>query len=391
MREKLNEMLMGLTHRMIDLLDRKATDLAPEIMYEPVEAYTSASQLEAERAAIFARTPMLIAMSADIPTPGSWRALDVADTPLLLCRDDGGAARLYLNSCRHRGVKLVEGSGRSPSFSCPFHGWRYDLTGELKGVPEPEGFEGLRREEHGLVPLPVAEKYGVVFGCPAPGRAIDVDDQLHGLGPELGLWDLGSYKLYREHHVHRFTGNWKSAWDTFCENYHFAFLHARTLSDYIHSRRQAVDFYGPHVRMVSALRSIDGMREQPESDWEPSRHISVQYRLYPSVSFSVYPEKNEVYWVFPGRTPYEGYAVHAVYVAEEPETDEDRKTLDDAIFFGCETVVTNEDLWIAGQSALGLRAPAAPAHLVFGRNEPVVQHFHRCFQADAATARTVAG
>ena len=129
------------------------------------------------------------------------------------------------------------------------------------------------------------------------------------------------------------------------------------------------------------------MREQPESEWERSRHISVQYRLYPSVSFSVYPEKNEVYWVFPGRTPGEGYAVHAVYVAEEPKTDEERKKLDEAILFGCETVVTNEDLWIAGQSEGALRAPAAPDHLVFGRNEPVVQHFHRCFQADSAATR----
>jgi phenylpropionate dioxygenase-like ring-hydroxylating dioxygenase large terminal subunit len=384
--QQLDELLIGLTRRMIDLLDRRATDLAPAIKYEPIDAYTSTEQLARERSAIFARTPMLIGMSADIPSPGSWRALDLADTPMLLCRDQEGQPRLYLNSCRHRGVKLVEGAGQTPSFTCPFHGWRYDLDGTLRGVPEPEGFEGLCREEHGLIPLPVAEKYGVIFGCATPGASLDVDELLGGLGPELALWDLGSYSLYRAHHAHFFTGNWKSAWDTFCENYHFAFLHSTTLSDYIHSRRQAVDFYGPNVRMVSALRTIDAMREQPEKEWEPARHISVQYRLYPTVSLSVYPEKNEVYWVFPGRAPDEGYAIHAVYVAEEPRTDEERKKLDEAITFGCETVVTGEDLWIAGQSALGFRAPARSDHVVFGRNEPVVQHFHRCFEADAAEA-----
>ena len=380
----LDDLLMGLTRRMIGLLDRKATDLAESVKLEPVEAYTSPARLERERSGIFGRTPMLIALSADIPMPGSWRALDVADTPMLLCRDQAGRARLYLNSCRHRGVKLVEGAGSSQSLTCPFHGWRYDLDGTLKGIPEPEGFEGLCREDHGLLALPVGEKHGVIFGSATPGPDLDVDQLLCGLGPELALWNLGSYSLYRTHHVHRFRGNWKSAWDTFCENYHFAFLHSRTLSDYIHSRRQAVDFYGPHVRMVSALRSIDAMREEPEETWEPGRHISVQYRLYPSVSFSVYPDKNEVYWIFPGRTPEEGYAVHAVYVAEPPGDDVARKQLDEAISFGCQTVVQQEDLWIAGQSEAAFRAPGRADHVVFGRNEPVVQHFHRCFEADAA-------
>ncbi len=62
-----NDLLMGLTRRMIGLLDRHATDLAPDIMYESVDAYTSRRRLEEERAGIFARKPMLIALSADIP------------------------------------------------------------------------------------------------------------------------------------------------------------------------------------------------------------------------------------------------------------------------------------------------------------------------------------
>ena len=91
------------------------------------------------------------------------------------------------------------------------------------------------------------------------------------------------------------------AWDTFCENYHFPFLHHKTLSDYLVGRRQLVDFYGPHVRMVSALTSIETMRADPEDEWEPGEHISIQYRLYPSVNFSVYPTKLEVHWIYPGR------------------------------------------------------------------------------------------
>lgn len=367
---------VALAKRMLDLIDRKATDLAPTMMREPVTAYTSGQRLHRERQVIFGRTPMLLGMSADIPTPGSWRTLEIGDSPLLLWRGDDGVARLYLNSCRHRSVRLCEGFGEGRSLSCPFHGWTYSSAGALTGVPEPEGFEELVRADHGLVELPLAEKYGLLFGTPTPGPAVDVDALLCGLGPELGEWGFDSFKLYRRHHVHTFRGNWKFAWDTYCENYHFAFLHSKTLSGYLVSRRQAVDFYGPHVRMVSALTSIEEMRRKPEEEWDPLQHISLQYRLYPSVSFSVYPEKNEVYWIFPGARSDEGYGVHAVYVRELPATDEERAQLDEAVRFGCEDIVDAEDLWITSQSEPGLRAPASPGYVVFGRNEPVVQHFH---------------
>lgn len=367
---------VALAKRMLGLIDRRETDLAPAMMREPVTAYTSPEVLQREKDRIFGRTPMLLGMSADIPSPGSWRTLEIGDSPLLLWRDQTGEVRLYLNSCRHRAVRICEGTGSAKSIACPFHGWRYAADGALTGVPEPEGFDELDRAEHGLVRLPVAERYGLIFGSPVPGPDVDVDTVLGGLAPELAGWGFESFSLYTRHHVHPFLGNWKFAWDTYCENYHFAFLHAETLSDYLVSRRQAVDFYGSHVRMVSALRSIDELRRQPEEQWEPMRHISLQYRLYPSVSFSVYPEKVEAYWILPGARPDEGYGIHAVYVREQPATDEERAALDAAVQFGCETVVNGEDLWITGQSEPGLRAPASPGHVLFGRNEPVVQHFH---------------
>ena len=56
-------------------------------------------------------------------------------------------------------------------FTCPFHAWVYDLQGKLVGVPVPSGFEGLCREEKGLVELPVAEGYGLDHR-PSPTRRI---------------------------------------------------------------------------------------------------------------------------------------------------------------------------------------------------------------------------
>lgn len=371
---------MGLAHRMLDLMDREVTDLAPTTYEEPIEAYTSPELLAREREVLFARTPMFLAMSCELPEPGSYLTRDIVDSPLLMVRGRDGQVRMFLNVCRHRGVKVVDGEGTARRLTCPFHSWTYDLEGQLVGLPEPEGFEGVCREDRGLVELPVAEKYGMIFGCATPGVTVDPDEILGGLGPELAEWDFGSFTRFGEPHVHPVRGSWKFAWDTYCENYHFAFLHSKTLVDMLVGKRQAFDVFGRNVRMVSAMRSIDDVRGVPEDEWEPESHLSLQYRLFPSINFSVYPTKNEVYWLLPGRHPWEGQALHATYISQEPETDEEMKALQEAVRFGCEDVIDAEDLWVTARSEPGLHAPAAPRSLLFGRNEPAVQHFHRLYR-----------
>ena len=54
-------------------------------------------------------------------------------------------------------------------FSCPYHGWTYDLEGKLTGVPfGNEGFDSINRDELGLKRLQVEEKYGMIFVMPNP-------------------------------------------------------------------------------------------------------------------------------------------------------------------------------------------------------------------------------
>jgi hypothetical protein len=65
--------LLALADRMLDLIDRQATDLAPSIMYEPTELFSSQAYLDRERDAIFGQSVLFLGLTADIPSPGSWR------------------------------------------------------------------------------------------------------------------------------------------------------------------------------------------------------------------------------------------------------------------------------------------------------------------------------
>src|SRR4051812_45281616 len=114
------------------------------------DVYTSPDRLQLEQQHIFADTPLVAALSCDIPVPETFITQDAAGTPFLLVRGQDGRARAFLNACRHRGTRLVDAErGRSARISCPFHAWTYDLEGKLVGIARRESFGSSTRAPTG--------------------------------------------------------------------------------------------------------------------------------------------------------------------------------------------------------------------------------------------------
>ena len=106
---------------------------------------------------------------------------------MIVVRDQNGEVRAFLNACRHRGARLEDvPCGHKERFTCPYHAWTYDLSGQLKSVFREETFGHIDKANHGLIRLPVQEKYGLVYVNPDPEGRVDIDDILGDLGPQLG-------------------------------------------------------------------------------------------------------------------------------------------------------------------------------------------------------------
>jgi phenylpropionate dioxygenase-like ring-hydroxylating dioxygenase large terminal subunit len=373
------EMQRELGRRTLALLDGKTTDMAPATMEEPLDGYVSVEQYEQERNVLFNRTPMFVGLSCDLPRPGSWMTFDATGTPMLLTRDEDGRVRAFLNMCQHRGVRVVEsGCGEARRFTCPFHAWVYDTGGRLVGVPGAEGFSDMRREDRGLIELPAEEKYGLLFASANPDAPFTIDDYL---GPELAeqfaSFGFETWQSIAAVHPHHIATNWKVVWGTHCETYHFASLHKLTARPLVYGNTSIADFYGDHALMTSTMRTIDQLREKPEADWAPvdDGQVSLNYRLFPGLSFSVvFGSRLEIFTVFPGPSVHETVALHYAYRREAPATEAEATELEEQVRWACQTVVDGEDYAMAARAGEGLRAPFRPKTLVFGRNEPVMQH-----------------
>ena len=60
----------------------------------------------------------------------------MGEESVILCRDRANTIHVFLNSCRHRGMKVCRyDEGNTPVFSCPYHGWSYSTDGNLVSVP----------------------------------------------------------------------------------------------------------------------------------------------------------------------------------------------------------------------------------------------------------------
>jgi phenylpropionate dioxygenase-like ring-hydroxylating dioxygenase large terminal subunit len=146
---------------------------------------------------IFARCWLFLAHESQIPNAGDYVNVFMGEEPVLVCRDADGSVNAFINSCRHRGNKVCRAdAGNAKSFQCPYHGWTYNVRGDLIGVPGHSDLyhEDLDRSKWGLPRVAQVDSYrGMIFGtfdAEAPSLAEYLGDIRWGLDLLLEQGDL---------------------------------------------------------------------------------------------------------------------------------------------------------------------------------------------------------
>lgn len=119
------------------------------------EIFVSKDIYNLELETLFTRAWLLVGHESLIPNPGDFYTSRMGEESVILCRDRAGKVHVFLNSCRHRGMKVCRyEQGNTSLFTCPYHSWTYSLDGKLQGVPlYRQLYEGLDRTEWSLVPV----------------------------------------------------------------------------------------------------------------------------------------------------------------------------------------------------------------------------------------------
>jgi hypothetical protein len=169
--------------------------------------------------------------------------------------------------------------------------------------------------------------------------------------------------------------NWKLAVDTFGETYHLMHLHPDTVSPLFYTNRATFDAFGRNHRMVAARRTIDELRSQPEAAWDVLDHTVVIYVLFPSTVFLFQGDHIETWHFFPGATP-DDCVMYASLYTPEPATSDSAKRHWDNNFNLLMATVEMQDFPTCEGMQKGFYSGAQDA-IIFGRNEPALQHYHK--------------
>jgi anthranilate 1,2-dioxygenase large subunit/terephthalate 1,2-dioxygenase oxygenase component alpha subunit len=200
----------------------------------PYWVYQDGDNYAGEQRRIFeGATWNFVCLEADIPNKGDYRTNRVGGMPVIVVRDADSSINCFENRCAHRGALIAfdDCGNVQNNFKCVYHGWSYDLAGNLRGIAFERGINGLGgmpkdfcRENFSPRKLRTTTLCGLVFATLSP--------QTPPIEEYVGGDVLGRIKRVLNRPIRvmgRFVQGLPSNWKLYVENskdtYHASLLH----------------------------------------------------------------------------------------------------------------------------------------------------------------------
>jgi phenylpropionate dioxygenase-like ring-hydroxylating dioxygenase large terminal subunit len=140
---------------------------------------TGGAAFAADVARILAPSWQFVCHESDLPAPGTAMRFDFCGRSALVVRQPDAGIGGFVNACRHRGSRLIDGDKTTGlaycidgRIRCPAHGWVYDSAGALAHAPRESFYPPLDRSALALERLAVSRVGGWVFVAFAAGEQL---------------------------------------------------------------------------------------------------------------------------------------------------------------------------------------------------------------------------
>ena len=191
------------------------------------------ARLESER--LFARTWVCAGFAHELSAVGDVVPVDVAGFPVIFARGRDQAIHAFHNVCPHRGSRLVcEKQGARSAIKCPYHGWAFDLNGNLKSTPHWGGHRQHLHPDfdascHGLRAIRCEQWHDWLF-VNIDGEAPPLTEYMAPFSNHVAEYSLESL-VHHSTAPYDLRGNWKLVQENFLEVIHLPPIHRR-LNEY---------------------------------------------------------------------------------------------------------------------------------------------------------------
>lgn len=320
-----------------------------------------------DQANILASGWQLIGPAALVANSGDHIVREIGSKPVLIVRNAQGELKGFYNVCRHRAgpIALCDGKG-AKRLRCAYHGWIYDLDGQLKVTPQMDQAEGFDPSKISLPPIDVAVWQNMIFARAGSGPDFDdIKADLDRVAPPSAVEGM----VYHHTRIYEVDANWKTYIDNYLEGYHVPVVHAglNALIEY--------DVYDIDLTHWASVQS------SPMTD--PDLYGTGEARyvfLYPNTMLNILPgrvQTNRVVAVSDNKCLVE----FSYYYRPGEEAKADR---DDAF----SEEVQDEDRMICERVQKGLASGAYTPGRLSPAQESAVWHFQNLLRRAYAAAET---
>lgn len=202
--------------------------------------------LEVER--LWKRVWQMACHEDDIPNVGDTHVYDIAGLSFIIIRTGKDKFDAFPNACMHRGRALCDNHRKGLTMlRCPFHGWTWNLKGDLREIPCEWDFPEVKKEDYALKPVKTGRWGGFIF--------INPDENCEPFEDFLGDFDRHFQRPFKNrykaaHLIKRLPCNWKIAQDAFMESYHVIGTHPELLPTFADANSK-YDVWGNYSRAIS--------------------------------------------------------------------------------------------------------------------------------------------
>ena len=321
-----------------------------------------------------------LAVGADVPEAGDAKPITFMGMPLLLLRDRNDQVRVFQNTCRHRGMILVEEPRKiEGAIRCPYHSWCYSNEGKLMSTPHVGGpgqntHPDVDRATLGLIEIRSHIWRDVVW--------VNVDGQAPEfevvMKPVMERWAEFERPLYHGGADSKFVlsvkSNWKLAVENYCESYHLPWVHPGLNSYSRLEDHYNIEEYGAYsgqgTLVYRQLESANGAKfadfEGLDAKWDTAaEYLSV----YPNVLLGMHRDHAFAIVLVPKGPEETEENIHLYYAT--PETDAELRAKNTEQW----KVVFEEDIFVVE----GMQRGRHGVNFDGGRFSPTMDGPTHCF------------
>jgi phenylpropionate dioxygenase-like ring-hydroxylating dioxygenase large terminal subunit len=346
----------------------------------PAVWYTDPRIYDLELQTVFSHSWQFAARLDQLKNPGDFVTCDIGGEPILLVVGTDQVLRAFYNVCRHHAAAVMtEAAGTASQLRCPYHGWTYSLSGELKGTPDFGGVCNFDRSENGLVPVETARWEQWVFVRLGGNREqLSQPFKLEDfMGPDL-VQQIQALNLQTLHWIERrhysFDCNWKVFVDNYLDGgYHVPHLH-KGLDSVLDYSNYMIENGERFCLQWSPLVS-----ERAEADTVAVRRgdRALYYWIYPNFMINCYDGVMDTNLVLPLAVDKTEVVFDFYFAETSPEATERMRA---SIEVGDR--IQDEDVAICHSVQRGLRSRAYNTGRLSVRREAGEHLFHRLLHAD---------